>query len=52
MMSRLRDFYPQVNLIIKVTRITFLKRDKLINETYLAAADRYGYYLGCIDLAA
>lgn len=22
----------------------------MINETYLAAADRYGYYIGCIDL--
>lgn len=22
----------------------------MINETYLAAADRYGYFLGCIDL--
>ena len=32
------------------TRIHLFEEGKLVNETYLAAADRYGYYLGCIDL--
>ena len=42
--------YPQVNLVIGSHTHHLFEEGKLVNETYLAAADRYGYYLGCIDL--
>ena len=48
--EQISETYPQVNLVIGSTPITFFEEGKLINETYLAAADRYGYFLGCIDL--
>ena len=48
--EQIAETYPQVNLIIGSHTHHLFEEGKLINETYLAAADRYGYYIGCIDL--
>lgn len=42
--------YPQVSLIIGSHTHHLFEEGKLVNDTYLAAADRYGHYVGCIDL--
>ena len=44
--SEVRD----ADLVIGSHTHHLFEEGKLINETYLAAADRYGYFLGCIDL--
>ncbi len=48
--EQIAETYPQVNLVIGSHTHHLFEEGKLVNETYLAAADRYGYYLGCIDL--
>ena len=48
--EQISETYPQVNLVIGSHTHHLFEEGKLINETYLAAADRYGYFLGCIDL--
>ena len=48
--EQIAETYPQVNLVIGSHTHHLFEEGKLINETYLAAADRYGYFLGCIDL--
>ena len=48
--EQIAETYPQVNLVIGSHTHHLFEEGRLVNETYLAAADRYGYYLGCIDL--
>lgn len=48
--EQIAENYPQVHIIIGSHTHHLFEEGKLVNDTYLAAADRYGHYLGCIDL--
>ena len=43
--EQIAETYPQVNLCYRESHASPFEEGRLVNETYLAAADRYGYYL-------